>query len=797
MKLGKILGTLLVLLAMFVFVGCGDEEQWETPVDIDWGTDFYVEGNGYDWQESGPYTVYEGDSFRVQFHAIGSYDRNTKFELHEKTLGVVDSDIDGWVDYEVDTNFTDLNAGETKEYEFWATAAGFTSEKVKVILKDREPLILTDVYGTDFLGFPGEVKINEYVYDFNLISHDKNTVKFTKDTNIKQFTRLKGEETFVEKTITGIYPSKGSGGSSYANGNVTVSFKIPKENVNKDIELYYEYEGLKSNVITVKTLNYYFDIKVTDVCNHEISDENPLVVYADATTSLKFDISLFGPDGEIEDFEYTFTDMFGDSEIKNDSGFIYELPNLNEVKDFYNNNMWQWNDDWDYKECGLCPYFKYTIEVEECSGEIIYYIDCGDCFSGGNWGEKDAPVYYWDIPSAESAKTLFIGDDGVWQKTDFSTTLTLKSDGSLNYGTFKNDCLDDKYDFEGTYIINPLKYTAKATVELDGEEKTFEISLTGGYDSDKERWGYSPVFTMDLSSLGLNDDEVFVKKLTTTPKINGYYYIYSENFGFTFMIDENSKSYYFRQRYYDDYGSTKMVERIGTFSTEGNIISFEPLGDPNFEGKKGIISNDGLLSIQFYDYENERDDVALLYKDKDISLELWLGNEESLFVFDRKAKTLLMNGISATYVDTETGFKMKADNFYDENGNPVEYEGLTVEDDVFRFDFTDEGGPEYYFVKVNFEEFDFDGTWVCDEGSVTIDSSKETGKVSFTVGDWSLSSLERPYDHFGNFFCANGQNGWMCSGAVSKSGKLYCAYRGKNYGSENDYVHSNLVLTKQ
>lgn len=792
MKLGKILGTLLVLLAMFVFVGCGDKEQGETPVDIDWSTgNFYVEeGYGYDWQESGPYTVYEGDSFRVEFNANGIWGSNTKFELHEKTLGVVDSDINGWVEYKVDTNFTDLNAGETKEYEFWATAAGFTSEKVKVTVKDREPLILA---GDTLLGFSGEVKINEYVYDFNLISHDKNTVKFTKDTRIKQFTRLKGEENFVGEIITGIYPSKEFGGSSYANGNVTVSFEIPKENVNKDIELYYEYEGLKSNVITVKTLNYYLDVKVTDIYDHEITKDNPMVVYNNKTESLKFDVSLFGPDGEIEDFEYTFFDMSGNPDVKNESSFIYELPNLNEFKDIYN-SMWHWNDDWGYKD-GSYLYFKYTIEVEECSGELIYYIDCGDCVTAGNWGIKDAPVYYWDIPSSKSAKTFFVGDDATWLKTDFSTTLTLESDGSLNYGTFKNDCLDDNYDFEGTYVINPLDYTAKATVELDGEEKTFEIDLSYSIDYDNNDIFSDNVFSMDLSSLGLSEEEIFIKKLRTTPTINGYY-SYSKN-DIDFMIDENSKSYYFCQRYYDDdYDSTK-VERIGTFSTEGNIISFEPLGDSNFEGKKGIISNDGLLSIQFYDYENERDDVALLYKDKDISLELWLGNEESLFVFDRKAKTLLMNGNSATYVDTETGFKMKADDFYDENGNPVEYEGITVEDDVFLFDFTNEGGPVYYFVKVNFGEFDFDGTWGCDEGSVTIDSSKETDKVSFTVGDWSLSSLDRTYEHYGNFFWANGPNGWMCSGAVSKSGKLYCAYRGKNYGSENDYAHSNLILTKQ
>lgn len=791
MKLGKILGTLLVLLAMFVFVGCGDKEQGETPVDIDWGTgNFYVEeGYGYDWQESGPYTVYEGDSFSVEFYANGIYGSNTKFELHEKTLGVVDSDINGSLKYKVDTNFTDLNAGETKEYEFWATAAGFTSDKVKVILKDREPLILTD--GNNFLDFPGKVTNNEYEYTFSLVSHDKNTVKFTKDTKVKQFSRIKGEEDFTEDLVTGIFPSDDYGdwlASQHPNGYVEVTFDFPEEYVNKEIELYYEYNGLKSNVITVKTLNYYFDIKVTDVRNHEISDENPLVVYADATRSLKFDISLFGPDGEIEDFEYTFTDMFGDSEIKNDSGFIYELPDFDEYNKWYKNHNGTDLTEYSYDQCRLDLRFKYTIESDEYSGDIYYLID----LENSNYGDKFAPVYYWYIPAVESARALFTGGTSTWQNADFSTTLTLESDGSLNYGTFKNDCLDDTYDFEGTYVINPLDYTAKATVELDGEEKTFEISLSSDWNAEESRYIYYTMFTMDLSSLGLSNEETFVKKLTTTPKINGYY---SENFDF--MIDENSKSYYFCQRYYDyDYGSTK-VERIGTFSTEGNIISFEPLGDPNFEGKKGIISNDGLLYIQFYDYENERDDVALLYKDKDISLELWLGNEESLFVFDREGKTLLMNGNSATYVDTETGFKMKADDFYDENGNLVEYEGLTVEDDVFLFDFTDEGGPVYYFVKVNFEEFDFDGTWGCDEGSVTIDSSKETDKVSFTVGDWSLSSLDRPYDHFGNFFVAYGQNGWMCSGAVSESGKLYCAYRGENYGSENDYVHSNLILTKQ
>ena len=797
MKLGKILGTLLVLLAMFVFVGCGED-----PFEFS-GDDFQVWVECYDASHEntdGIVYAHEGDSYTVSLR-FGSLtwgnDADVKYEIHETSAGVVKSwgiDNGSDISYTVDIGFDMVNAGETKEFEYWATVGEYyTSEKIKVIVSNLEPLILVEQDKMSIYDFPGKVKNNEYSYVFDLISHNKNSVKFTKDTKIKQFTRLKGEENFTEETVTGIYSSR----NYYPNGHVEVTFDFPEEYVNKEIELYYEYEGLKSNIITVKTLNYYFDIKVTDNGNHEITEENPLVVYADETQTLNFDISLFGPDGEIEGFEYTFTDLLRNHDIEDEPVLVYELPTFDEYVEEY--EYCRFNSDpnfFGYDECETLLYFKYSIESEEYTGEITYTIDLGDN-SYGRTIDKRVPIYYCNIPVSESAKELFIGDGGVWQKTDFSTTLTLESDGSLNYGTFKNDCSDDNYDFEGTYVINPLDYTAKATVELDGEENTFEISLYSDWNSEESRRIYYTAFTMDLSSLGLSNEETFVKKLTTTPKINGYYYIYnSENFDFTFMIDENSKSYYFCQRDYDDdYDYTK-VERIGTFSTEGNIISFEPLGDPNFEGKKGIISNDGLLSIQFYDYENERDDVALLYKDKDISLELWLGNEESLFVFDRKAKTLLMNGHSATYVDTETGFKMKADNFYDENGNLVEYEGLTVEeDDVFLFDFTDEGGPVDYFVKVNFEEFDFDGTWGCDEGFVTIDSSKETDKVSFTVGDWSLSSLDRPYDHFGNFFVAYGQNGWMCSGAVSKSGKLYCAYRGENYSS--DYVHSNLILTKQ
>jgi hypothetical protein len=461
--------------------------------------------------------------------------------------------------------------------------------------------------------FPGKVKNNEYSYVFDLISHNKNSVKFTKDTKIKQFTRLKGEEKFTEKTVTGIYSS----GNYYPNGHVEVTFDFPEEYVNKEIELYYEYEGLKSNIITVKTLNYYFDIKVTDIKNHEISDENPLVVYADATRSLKFDISLFGPDGEIEDFEYTFTDMFGDSEIKNHSGFIYELPDFDEYnkwyKKYYGTDLTE--DSYYYGQCRCSLRFKYTIESDEYSGDIYYLIDLGLDDPTRN---KLAPVYYWYIPAVESARALFTGGTSTWQKADFSTTLTLTADGgSLNYGTFVNDCLDDNYDFEGTYIINPLEYTAKAIIELDGEEKTFEISLDTYYDSNKGRRIYDTAFSMDLSSLGLSESEIFIKKTTTTPSINGEYSLYSDN-SFSFTIDKNTMSYRFRQS-----GETKT---LGTFIIEGNQITLDPLGDrPEFVGKKAIFSENG-VALQYYDYGLEKDATIYLPKSSDANLELWISD---------------------------------------------------------------------------------------------------------------------------------------------------------------------------
>ena len=776
MKLGKILGTLLVLLAMFVFVGCGED-----PFEFS-GDDFHVWVECYDDSHEntdGIVYAHEGDSYTVSLRfgsLTWSNDADVKYEIHEKSAGVVKSwDIANGSDisYTVDIGFDMVNAGETKEFEYWATVGEYyTSEKIKVIVSNLEPLILVEQNEMQIYDFPGKVKNNEYSYVFDLISHNKNSVKFTKDTEIKQFTRLKGDENFTEKTVTVIYTSR----NYYPNGHVEVTFDFPEEYVNKEIELYYEYEGLKSNIITVKTLNYYFDIKVTDVRNHEISDENPLVVYADATTSLKFDISLFGPDGEIEDFEYTFTDMFDDSEIKNYSGFIYELPDFDEYNEWYKNYLSTDLTEYsDYNQCRCSLRFKYTIESDEYSGDIYYLIDLGV-----DYGNKHAPVYYWYIPAVESARALFTGGTSTWQKADFLTTLTLTADGgSLNYGTFVNDCLDDNYDFEGTYIINPLEYTAKAIVELDGEEKTFEIELLTYYDSDKEIGLYDTAFSMDLSSLGLSESEIFIKKTTTTPDINGEYSLYSDD-SFSFTIDKNTMSYRFRQ--------SDETKSLGTFTIEGNQITLDPLGDrPEFVGKKAIFSKVG-VALQYYDSSLEEDATVYLPKSSDANLELWINNENTECGFDWESNTALLN-------DHEISIKNKTDDGFD-----LDYSGETVpcskiEDDVYEFDPTSLGGVISYFVKAQFEDFDFNGTWTSSDGAtLIIDDTKETEQLVLTVGEYEISSTY--FLHSGNMYkCGTENTNFLSEGVVSASGTLYISYQGEDFDTTHEL--SSLILTKQ
>lgn len=775
MKLGKFLGVLLVLVAIFVFVGCGDDEFVETPSNIKWNSAYvFIDGYGYDYQEQDTYTVYEGDSFSISFTGNGNYSNDCKFELHETTLGIVATDTSPFLEYEVDTEFSDLNAGETKEYEFWATGAGFTSEKTKVIIKDREPLILTD--GNTFLEFPGKVTNNEYEYTFELVSHGKNDVKFTKDTKIKQFSRIKGEESFTYKEITGVYPDRENNESSYGNGCVEVTFDFPKENVNKEIELYYEYNGLKSNVITVKTLNYYFDIKVTDIKNHEVTEENPLVVYADKTQTLKFDISLFGPDGEIENFEYTFTDMFGNSEIKDRPVFSYELPDFNKYNEWYKDNGTDLTKGYSYDECRCNLRFKYSIESDEYSGDIYYLVDLGN---NTNTRDKLSPVYYWYIPAVESARALFTGGTSTWQKADFSTTLTLTADGSLNYGTFVNDCLDDNYDFEGTYIINPLEYTAKAIVELDGEEKTFEIELLTYYDSDKEIGLYDTAFSMDLSSLGLSESEIFIKKTTTTPDINGEYSLYSDD-SFSFTIDKNTMSYRFRQ--------SDETKSLGTFTIEGNQITLDPLGDkPEFVGKKAIFSEDG-VALQYYDSWLEEDATVYLPKSFDANLELWINNENTECGFDWESNTALLN-------DHEISIKNKTDNTFDIVYVDDVVPCSKIEDDVFKFDPTSIGGVISYFVKAQFEDFDFNGTWISSDGAtLIINDTKETEQLVLTVGKYEISSTY--FKHSGNIYnSGTDRTNFLCDGVVSASGTLYISYQGEDYDTTHEL--SSLILTKQ
>jgi hypothetical protein len=260
----------------------------------------------------------------------------------------------------------------------------------------------------------------------------------------------------------------------------------------------------------------------------------------------------------------------------------------------------------------------------------------------------------------------------------------------------------------------------------NNEEKTFEIELfETGYDSNKGRRIYDTAFSMDLSSLGLSESEIFIKKTTTTPSINGEYSLYSDN-SFSFTIDKNTMSYRFRQS-----GETKT---LGTFIIEGNQITLDPLGDrPEFVGKKAIFSEKG-VAIQYYDYGLEKDATIYLPKSSDANLELWISDKNVECGFDWESNTALLN-------DHEISIKNKTDDGFD-----LDYSGETVpcskiQDDVYKFDPTSIGGVISYFVKAQFEDFDFNGTWVSSDGAtLIIDDTKETEQLVLTVGEYKISS---------------------------------------------------------
>lgn len=166
-----------------------------------------------------------------------------------------------------------MEAGRTKEFEYWFTAGDFaTSNRAKVIVHNLEPLILTDSTGK--LNIP-EVTWNVqgedgYRANLYLALHPKAGKSLanggvTNSVVVKQFSRVKGEETdFTEESVTAAYiDSNDVNDGNYYNipasarecGVANVDYTVAPEDVGKEIEVYYEFDGVKSNVVTLKAVD--------------------------------------------------------------------------------------------------------------------------------------------------------------------------------------------------------------------------------------------------------------------------------------------------------------------------------------------------------------------------------------------------------------------------------------------------------------------------------------------------------------------------------------------------------------
>lgn len=462
MKLSKFLGLLLIVAMMFVFVGCGDKGVFEYS-----GDSFTIWKNSIDYSEDnsddGIIYVYEGDSYTVSWDfGSCSWGEGVIFELHEKSAGVVKSSDKGTFDYTVETDFNLIDIGETKEYEYWATVGDYyTSRRIKVIVKNLEPLILTNENAV--INLPKIVQNDEYKFDLYLKFHDKIEKSFTKNVKIKQFSRLVGEETFIENSVTAVYIGTNDG---YNEGVVSVIHEINEEDVGKEFEVYYEHDGVKSNIIVLKTIDCYLNVSLRHPSGIEISEENPFVIFKDSTEAertVTVHVSAKTPEGIKTGFDYTFYGIGDIPNLQNNETFSYVLPSLDEYGEFYQ----------PYYICEAARYsIKTTYEYEDSDySEILnselYFIDWDNLVSvynmyNGDWdnsyGGDIGSITYYDINKSEVCTDYLQG-------TFTSDSLYLAGEGWLD-DVLSVLTLNENKTFSLTSTYNSISVSGKYTIDI-------------------------------------------------------------------------------------------------------------------------------------------------------------------------------------------------------------------------------------------------------------------------------------------------------------------------------------------
>ena len=240
MKLSKFLGLLLVLLAIFVFVGCGDKGIILLEI-------------------SSRNPTYEGFTIDLTctYADLRSWDEVQTISVHNKTTGKIISSVEAkpceFTISDINTDFTWVPDGEKEKiYEFYVQMGDKVSNTVSVTIRHAAELLCyplqTDLYYEDVLnasydGIVHSMPFSYYSVGFEVEKNFPSSVnaaglELKDDAKLYRYLKLENEPSFTETEIT-LTNCKDSLYDVFDESKIGNKYQIyyvyPEENIKTDI----------------------------------------------------------------------------------------------------------------------------------------------------------------------------------------------------------------------------------------------------------------------------------------------------------------------------------------------------------------------------------------------------------------------------------------------------------------------------------------------------------------------------------------------------------------------------------
>lgn len=248
MKLRKILGVLLVLVAIFVFVGCGDKGTILLQNDFN-------------------NTIYEGYSINLTctYSDLSTWDEVQTISVHNKTTGETISSVEqkpcefsGYI--QINTDFSWVPDGEKeKVYEFYVQMGDKVSNTVSINIRHAKELLCEPenfgLYLEDVLAASYNDRVYSIPFDyisFRVYKHipwhltDEES-DLQENALVNRYLKLEADSDFV-KTEVNLVSWKDSLSNLFDESKIGSRYQIyyeyPKENIKTDIVTFELTEGV-------------------------------------------------------------------------------------------------------------------------------------------------------------------------------------------------------------------------------------------------------------------------------------------------------------------------------------------------------------------------------------------------------------------------------------------------------------------------------------------------------------------------------------------------------------------------